>query len=121
MDLQKSIETCIKKKYATFDGRASKGEYWWFVLFGLMVGFGTAVADIMFFDASGNFSPLNSIASLALFIPNIAVGCRRLHDVGKSGWWQLISFTIIGLIPLIIWLASDTHKKKNQFGPVPKN
>ena len=48
-------------------------------------------------------------------------GCRRLHDVGKSGWWQLISFTIIGLIPLIIWLASDTHKKKNQFGPVPKN
>jgi len=49
-------------------------------------------------------------------IPNIAAGARRLHDVGKSGWWQLILFTIIGIIPLIIWMASEGTKKNNSHG-----
>jgi len=49
------------------------------------------------------------------FLPSIAAGCRRLHDVNKSGWWQLISLTVIGIIPLIFWLASKPVKENNKF------
>ena len=71
-------------------------------------------------DPSGNFILFNSIASLGLFIPQISAACRRLHDTGKSGWWQLLYITIIGGIVVIVWLATETTKKKNHFGPVPK-
>ena len=56
------------------------------------------------------------IASLATFFPAIAAGARRLHDLNKSGWWQLIMITIVGLIPLVIWWATEGEKKKNRFG-----
>ena len=62
------------------------------------------------------FDPINAVAQLGFFIPSLAVGARRLHDTNRSGWWQLIAFTIIGLIPLIIWLASVGEKKKNKYG-----
>ena len=54
------------------------------------------------------------------FIPQITLSIRRLHDIGKSGWWQLLYITIIGGIVVLIWLVTDTIKRKNQFGPVPK-
>jgi uncharacterized membrane protein YhaH (DUF805 family) len=53
------------------------------------------------------------IVSLVFFLPTIAASARRLHDIGKSGWWLLISFTIIGIIPLIIWWATDTKEEGN--------
>jgi uncharacterized membrane protein YhaH (DUF805 family) len=53
---------------------------------------------------------------LALLLPSIAVGARRLHDTGRSGWWQLLTFTIIGIILLIVWFASDGEKDANKYG-----
>ena len=56
------------------------------------------------------------ITAIATAVPTLAAAARRLHDVNKSGWWQLISLTIIGIIPLLIWMASEGEKKKNQYG-----
>jgi uncharacterized membrane protein YhaH (DUF805 family) len=63
---------------------------------------------------------LGGLFNLAVFIPGIAVAVRRLHDTGRSGWWYLLVFTIIGIIPLIIWFASDSQPGTNQWGPNPK-
>ena len=114
MNFQESIEKCLKN-YANFNGRATRSEYWFFILFGILVSIGTIILDLLFFDSSGTYSPLNTIAALGLLIPQLSAACRRLHDVGKSGWWQLISITVIGIIPLIIWLASKPVKEKNKY------
>lgn len=83
-----SISTCFSK-YADFSGRASRSEYWWWFLF-------VFLASI----ATGIISPkLSGVFSLAVFLPGLAVGVRRLHDIDKSGWFLLVS-----LIPLIGWL-----------------
>ena len=92
----------VLKQYGDFNGRARRKEYWMFVLFNIIF---TGIATLI--------SPkLYAIYTLAVLIPNLAVSVRRLHDVGKSGWWQLLAFTIIGLIPLIVWLASKSKRQK---------
>tara|TARA_B100000902_G_C26767553_1_gene648768 strand:+ start:243 stop:602 length:360 start_codon:yes stop_codon:yes gene_type:complete len=118
MNFQESIEKCLKN-YANFNGRATRSELWFFYLFVVLVSMGTSVVDFII-DSTGNFVLFNSIASLALLIPQFSAGSRRLHDTGRSGWWQLLYLTIIGGIVVIVWLATETTKKKNQFGPVPK-
>ena len=97
----------------------SKQDQKHFYLFVVIVSIGTSIIDFII-DPTGNFVLFNSIASLALLIPQFSVGSRRLHDIGKSGWWQLLYLTIIGGIVVLVWFATDTVKKKNQFGPVPK-
>ena len=117
MDIQSSTKTCFNK-YATFSGRASRSEYWFFILFGVLGGIVTLIIDVMILDYSieSEYTPINLIFSLILIIPSIAVACRRLHDVNKSGWWQLIWLTIIGGILLFIWYVKEGEKKKNRFG-----
>ena len=116
MTFQKSIETCFKK-YFVFNGRAKRSEFWWFALFCFLVSMVTAFVDVMLFGFTWeNYGPTNTIFELGVFIPTLAVGARRLHDTNRSGWWQLISLTIVGLIPLIIWFASEGKNKKNKFG-----
>ena len=118
MNIQTSIKTCFNK-YATFSGRASRSEFWFFMLFGFLGGIIAYVIDVMIlgYSIESEFTPINLIFSLVITIPTIAVACRRLHDVNKSGWWQLIWITIIGGILLIIWNATEGEKKKNRFGP----
>ena len=58
---------------------------------------------------------INAFFSMVTLLPSLAAGCRRLHDVNRSGWWQLIALTVIGLVPLIIWLASKPVKEKNNY------
>ena len=117
MDFQTSIKTCFNK-YATFSGRASRSEYWFFILFGLLGAIVTVIIDTMIlgYSLESEYTPINSIFSLILFIPSIAVACRRLHDVNQSGWWQLIWITIIGGLVLLFWYVSEGEKKKNRFG-----
>ena len=121
MNFQTSIKTCFNK-YATFSGRASRSEYWFFALFGILGGIVAIIIDVMILGHSldNEYTPINSIFSLVYIIPSIAVTCRRLHDVNKSGWWQLLWFTGIGGILLIIWFATEGEKKKNRFGPLLK-
>jgi len=101
------------EKYSSFKGTASRSEYWYFYLFCFIAGFLTYLIDIWIFhkDPDGTLY-INALVTMVTLLPSFAVGARRLHDVGKSGWWQLISLTIIGLIPLIIWLASKSKKQK---------
>ena len=116
MDISTSIKTCFQK-YAIFSGRASRSEFWWFALFTFIGGIVTTVVDIMILGySSENWGPLNIIFSIITTLPTIAVGARRLHDINKSGWWQLITLTIIGIIFLIIWLATVGEIKKNSHG-----
>lgn len=81
-----AVSVCFRK-FVTFSGRASRSEYWFFTLFAALAGFVTALADIAIFGASDTVSPLNSIVSLIMFFPGLAVSWRRLHDTNRSGWW----------------------------------
>ena len=117
MDFQTSIKTCFNK-YAIFSGRASRSEFWFFVLFGLLGGIIAAIIDTMILGYSAEVNgPINLIFSVALILPSISVAARRLHDLDKSGWWQLLWFTIIGGILIIIWHATEGENKMNKFGP----
>ena len=113
MDISTSIKICFQK-YAVFSGRASRSEFWWFCLFTFIGGIVTTVVDVMILGyPSDNWGPLNIIFSIITTLPAIAVGARRLHDINRSGWWQLITLTIIGIILLIIWWATIGETKKN--------
>ena len=115
MTFQKSIETCFKK-YFVFDGRAKRSEFWWFALFCFLLGIVTTFLDVVVLGYTWEQSgAINTIAQLAFFIPGLAVGARRLHDTNRSGWWQLLILTIVGIILLIIWFASEEKNKKNKF------
>lgn len=107
MTFGEAIKTCLSK-YVEFSGRATRPEYWWFYLFGFLVNIGLALV------ASGSI--LSGLISLALFLPSLAAASRRLHDTDHSAWWMLIAFTIIGVIPLIIWLASKGDETANEYG-----
>lgn len=98
MTFVESIQTCFSK-YAVFNGKAKRSEYWWWALFillaSLILGFFSEGASVIF--------------QLATLVPYIAVTARRLHDVDKSGWWQLLwIIPVIGWIIMIVWLASES-------------
>ncbi len=116
MDIQKSIKTCLTK-FATFDGRASRSEYWWFQLFYVIVVIVAVILDGVL--VGGNVEAagaLEIVSQLILILPSLAVTARRLHDVDRSGWWMLVGITIVGLIPLIIWFLAPGTAKKNKYG-----
>ena len=116
MDFATSIKTCFVK-YAVFSGRASRSEFWWFALFDFIGGIVTVVIDVMILGYSAEDNgPVNIIFTVITFLPGLAAGARRLHDINKSGWWQLITLTIIGIILLIIWWATVGKNKKNIHG-----
>ena len=111
--MSQAVSTVLLKKYATFNGRAGLSEYWWYFLFILLGNLvfssidsflGTTVGFMYQGNIEVKTSLFNGIFSLLTLIPSIAVAARRLHDVNKSGWWQLLMLTIIGILPLIYWL-----------------
>ena len=116
MDFQTSIKTCFKK-YADFSGRASRSEFWWFELFLWITMIVAAIIDTMMLGYSfEDYGPIYIIYCVVTFLPAIAVGARRLHDINRSGWWQLLYITLIGIILLIIWWATVGENKKNNHG-----
>ena len=104
-------------KYGTFSGRASRSEYWWFYLFTILMSWGsTLVSGAMYSFDDPMIDIIPSIVSLVFLVPALAAGCRRLHDIGKSGWWQLLLIIpIIGWILLIVWLATDTKPEGDKY------
>ena len=114
MNIGQSISYCFSN-YFNFNGRGSRSEFWWFDLFATICGFVGSVWYASMGYTSGN-GMMYWIAILATLFPSIAAGARRLHDVNKSGWWQLLVFTLIGIIPLVIWMATEGTKKKNKHG-----
>jgi uncharacterized membrane protein YhaH (DUF805 family) len=123
MELLMSWYVEVLKKYAVFDGRARRKEYWMFFLINLVI---TIV--LIFIDSlMGTYSPqaglglLSGLYSLAVLIPSIAVTVRRLHDTGRSGWWILIALIpLIGGIVLLIFMVLDSEPQANRYGPNPK-
>ena len=106
----------VLKKYATFSGRARRKEFWMFILFYIIIAIGLSVVDMMI-----GMSLLGLLFALAMLIPSLAVGARRLHDIGKSGWWQLIGLVpFIGILVLIIFWVMDSNPGDNAYGPNPK-
>lgn len=110
MDFGKSIETCMTK-YATFEGRASRSEYWWFILFTFLVG--AAFRVIL------HHGIVSGLVHLIFVLPTLAASARRLHDTNRSGWWQLLCFTGIGAIVVLIMLCIETQQQTNDYGPPP--
>ncbi len=113
----------VLKKYADFTGRARRTEYWYFLLFNIIFSFLISVVDAIFgtFSTEAGIGLLGTIYTLAVFLPSIAVTTRRLHDTGRSGWWQLILFIpLIGAIVLIVFLVLDSYLYENEYGMNPK-
>jgi len=112
MNIIESVKICLTK-YFTFEGKASRSEFWWFQLFYVTTVFAGITIDGTWNTDLFKMGVWESIFTLGLAMPAIAVSCRRLHDIGKSGWWQLIAFSIIGYIPLVYWwcLPGDINKK----------
>ena len=111
------------KNYANFKGRASRSEYWWFFLFGLVTSVVLALIEdaIGISKATATDGILVFLFQLVIIIPLCAVGTRRLHDGHTSGKWQFLGLTLIGIIPLLIMFASKGDDKENEYGPKPNN
>lgn len=114
MDFVTAVKTGFAK-FATFQGRAARSEFWFFTLFTWLV---SVVLSLV--DAVTGTGVLSLIFALAVLIPGIAVAVRRLHDTDRSGWWYLLLFVpIVGIIVLIIWFCSRGTSDANRFGSDP--
>ena len=106
----------LKYKYAEFEGRARRSEFWYYVLFNFIVSLGLGMVD-----AFTGLGFLSGLYGLAVIIPGLALGVRRLHDTGKSGWWLLVGLIpVVGWIVLVVFYIQDSQYHDNQYGPNPK-
>ena len=114
MQLAEAVSTCFAK-YATFSGRAVRSEYWNWILFTVIAGIVFAVIEVIISKTLGTV--LAGIFNLGTILPSIAVACRRLHDIDRSGWWQLLVFIpILGWLVLLYWFCQPGPQGGNRFG-----
>ncbi|MCX6754520.1 MAG: DUF805 domain-containing protein [Candidatus Nomurabacteria bacterium] len=110
------------KKYTIFSGRATRSEYWYFVLFTFLFSIAVSTLDSMIGTPKifNSYGLLFTIYYLAILLPSIAVAVRRLHDVGKSGWMLFLSLIpLVGAIWIFILTVSDSNPGENKYGPNP--
>ena len=117
MSFQESIKNCFQK-YFDFNSRCIRSEYWYFTLFNFLI---SIIPYIAFYNNLDIAEIIIGFICLITFIPSLSVSYRRLHDINKSGWYLLLIFTIIGIIPLIIWCASKGNEESNKYGDNPLN
>ena len=113
----------VLKNYVGFNGRARRKEYWMFTLFNLIVLVLAAVLDNILglrFSNDDFFGPIYMLYALAVFLPSLAVGIRRLHDTDRSGWWMLLCFIPLLGLGVLVFLCLDGTRGPNRFGPDPK-
>ena len=116
MGFKNAVTTCFRK-YATFSGRARRSEYWWFMLF---VNIVSAALSSWFANENG-FSLVGVVFELVVLLPALAVTWRRMHDIGKSGFWGFIEVVpYVGWIFLLVWTTRNSQPGPNRFGPNPK-
>ncbi len=135
MGFTDAVKNCVRNNYLGFSGRASRSEYWWFMLFLQIVpivGYVLVFAYIsvalgeegatMSFETLMNLLTLPGLVTLAFLLPALSVSVRRLHDTGKSGWMLLITLIpCIGLILWLVWMIEDGQAHDNAYGSVPTN
>jgi uncharacterized membrane protein YhaH (DUF805 family) len=108
-----AFKLVVFERYAVFQGRAGRAEYWWFFLANFLL----SVALNILGSAADVFLFVGFLVSLALFIPSLAVAIRRLHDTSRSGWWLLIVLIpLVGWIVLIVFLAMESTPGANEYG-----
>ena len=112
-------KSCITEKYADFNGRARRAEYWSFTL---CVGVISAVLSTLAQSTGwGIFNVLSGLFSLAIVVPGLAASWRRLHDIGRKGtWWFIGLIPLVGWIILIVWYCQEGEPGDNEYGPDPK-
>lgn len=109
MNFQQAVSSGFQK-YAQFSGRASRSEFWYWILFVILAG---VIASLL-----GDVA--NVVVAIGTIVPNLAIAARRLHDIDKSGWWQLIGIIpLLGLIVLIVWYCRKGGEGDNRFGGNP--
>jgi len=115
LSFNEAVGTCFHK-YFDFTGRARRSEYWYFYLFAFLVSIAATILDanLLGYDWE-NYGPLYVISSVFFSIPLISATARRLHDTGRSGWWQLLFFTIIGIFWVLYWLIIKGDTDKNSY------
>jgi uncharacterized membrane protein YhaH (DUF805 family) len=107
------------RNYVNFGGRATRPEYWYFVLFIVIVSIIAIAIDFAVFGDQQMFL-IYGIFSLATFLPSLSVFIRRMHDTGRTGWWFFLNFIpLIGPILVIVWLCQRSEAGPNAYGPVP--
>ena len=112
----------VLKKYAVFDGRARRTEYWMYHLFTVIILTILIFLEIVSGDSlKGIFGMLQWIYLLGVAIPSLAVGIRRLHDTNRSGWWLLLALVpLVGALCVVVLACQDSTPGSNQYGPNPK-
>ncbi|MDE7438381.1 MAG: DUF805 domain-containing protein [Muribaculaceae bacterium] len=127
MTFGQSVSTCFRN-YCCFTGRASRSEYWWWVLFTAIIGilfsipYGINMAKAIAEGTEPGLPVISYIVNLVLLLPTLGVMFRRLHDTGRSGWWWLIGLIpVVGTIVLLVFLLQPSQPYDNQYGPVPEN
>src|SRR5512139_3311951 len=111
----------VLKKYTEFTGRARRKEYWMFVLFNIIISVVLSIIDRVIGNPEMGLGILGTLYALAVLLPSLAVGVRRLHDTGRSGWWLLIGLVpVVGAVVLLVFFVLDSEYD-NQYGPYPKD
>lgn len=112
-----AVKLALTVNYCNFNGRSSRSEYWWFALAMFIL---SAILNLIFGNSSTLGYVVSGVINLALLLPSLGLGVRRMHDINKSGWWILINLIpLVGWIIFIIWAAKDSDPTPNQYGPVP--
>ena len=129
MGLFEAVKT-VFSKYATFQGRASRSEYWFFYLFNILLEIGLLIVGLILGaivgDGTGALAGMGiayvllCIYGLIALIPSISVFVRRMHDIGRSGWWYWLALVpLVGVIVLLVFLLTGSDRGDNQYGPEP--
>ena len=126
MGFSDAVQNVLMNNYANLNGRASRSEYWWFVLFNFIVNIVTFVIDLTLGSMiTYDMGYVGLIAFLALLLPTVSVSVRRLRDIGKSGWWILLAIipivNFIGIFVIIVFTIMEGEEQPNQYGNVPTN
>jgi uncharacterized membrane protein YhaH (DUF805 family) len=122
MNMKESVVSVLKN-WKNFSGRASRSEFWYFVLasaiLGAIIGGIELTTGLISIENPNATGPLSSILNLLLAIPSISVTSRRLQDYGYSGWWQLSYITVIGIFVVLIWCMLPAKENENDWGKNP--
>jgi uncharacterized membrane protein YhaH (DUF805 family) len=130
---QRYFVDTLKNRYAAFKGRATRSEYWYFLLFSIIIALILTALDSMIINPLLGIQPvvetartgiLGMLFSIGTLIPSVALAIRRLHDIGKNGWWILLGVipivNIIGIFVLLYFFIKDSQPGENLYGPSPK-
>ncbi|GAB3257353.1 DUF805 domain-containing protein [Kineosporia babensis] len=128
MSFSEAVVTVLKRKYAKFSGRARRSEYWWFCLASILINAVATIVLALGLVAGQEFPAAIVVAGIiyavvyfGLILPSLAVAVRRLHDIGRTGWWMLLSLVPFGALVLIVFAVLEGEQGTNKWGPNPKN